>query len=250
MNKILIINILILMVLPNQLWATIQKAPTNAVTAQNVKQNLSLKQRVFSYLIQRKMRRLQAKQTTQNNILLRECVTITLKNGRTIWATILTMDDNKIVYKFCNSENTAEGTVLLEQVASVTDAQNRTIFNNRPKILKVGEPTKGDRYATLSISALGIALGSALLATIIFVSVGAGSFEGIFLGLGLFILGFGLLILSFISIIVSFIAGIMSLVQMATTPPQKEYSRLFAIVSTVVLGLFVLLMLIGLGAGL
>jgi hypothetical protein len=245
MNKILTFIILTFLALQNQVFATIQKVPENAVL-QHAKPHLSFKQKVFTYLIQRKIRRLNAKHATllaQKGNHLQECVTITLKNGRTISATIVSMDDKNIIYKLCDQPNIAEGTVSVEQVAHITDAQNRMIFNNQPRILKAGEPTKGDKNATISITALVIALGSVLIGFITALSSlfgGSDNFE---------ILGFILPILFLGGILVSFISGLASLVHMAHTPPQRESSKFLAVLSTIISGLFIVLLLLLLGTG-
>jgi hypothetical protein len=239
MNKILIINILILMVLPNQLWATIQKAPANAVTLQNVKPKLSLKQKVFTYLIQHKIRRLNAKspkRDTPKNRLLQECVTIRLTNGRTIWATIVNMDEENIRYKLCDDKDTAEGTVRVEQVANVTDAQNRTIFTNQPKRLKTGALTKGDRHARVSISAFLIAISSIILAILASASFSKGGEDGTQV-----LILIGAVIIYSIFMIASVIAGVLSWIDMLKTPPQNKNSKIFASVSTIILVLALLL---------
>jgi small nuclear ribonucleoprotein (snRNP)-like protein len=245
MNKILIIIILNLIVLQNEVFATIQKVSEKAVLLQKTKPHLSFKQKVFTYLIQRKMRHLNAKKSpifAPKGNHLQECVTITLKNGRTILGTIISMDDKNIAYKLCDQSNTAEGTVRIEQVAYVTDAQNRMIFNNQPKSQKTGEITKGDKNATISISALAIALGSVILA--FFSALSSFGNSG-----GDETLVSGLLIVFIIGIVVSLITGIMSLSQMAKTPPQRESSKFLAILSTIIAGLFVVLMLLNLSSG-
>jgi hypothetical protein len=245
MKKVLTFIFLSFLMLQKQAFATIQKAPENAVILQKTKPHLSFKQKVFTYLIQRKIRRFQAKQPTllaQKGNLLQECVTITLKNGRTILATILSMDDKNITYKLCDHANAAEGTVRIEQVSYVTDAQNRMIFNNQPKTLKTGASTSGDKNAITSISALIIALAAVILAFFSALSSfggGGGNSETMLIALALiFVVG----------IIVSFISGIMSLSHMATTPPQKDSSKFLAILSTIISGLFVVLMLLNLVA--
>ncbi len=246
MKKVLTFIILSFLMLQNEVFATIQKAPENAVLLQKTKPHLSFKQKVFTYLIRRKMRLLNAKQHTllvKKGNALEDCVTIRLKNGRSILATILSMDDKNITYKLCDHENTAEGIVRIEQVASVTDAQNRMIFNNQPKILKTGERTRGDKNATTSISALVIALGALILGiffafTALLDSLGNGGGENNA------VLSIILGIIFFVGILVSFITGIMSLSDMASTPPQKESSKFLAILSTIISGLFVALMLL------
>jgi small nuclear ribonucleoprotein (snRNP)-like protein len=217
----------------NQVFATIKKIPENVVALQNAKPSLSFKQKVFTYLIQRKIRHLAKKGN-----LLQECVTITLKNGRMISATIVSMDDKNIIYKRCDQTNATEDTVQVKQVAYVMDAQNRMIFNNQPQLLNASEPTKGDKNATISITSLVIALGSVLLAFIIALSSlfgNRGSFE---------IMGIILSFVFIIGILVSFISGMVGLGQMANTPPQKESSRFLAVLSTIISGLFVVLMLL------
>jgi hypothetical protein len=243
MKKALIFIVLSLMVLQNAAFATIQKTPEKAVHLQK----RSFKQKVFTYLIQRKIRRLNAKQPilfAQKGMGTEECVTITLKNGRSILATIVSMDDKNIAYKLCDHSNTAEGTVRVEQVLYVTDAQNRMIFNNQPKTLQTGVLTKGDKNATISISALAIALVSIILAFISALSAfgnGGSSEDGA--------IAIVLLLVFVIGIVVSLITGIMSLSQMATTPPQRESSKFLAILSTIIAGLFTVLILLNLSSG-
>ena len=241
MKKVLTFIVLNFLVLQNQVFATIQKVPEKAVVSQNAKPSLSFKQKVFTYLIQRKIRRLTAQQPvilTPKGHSLQECVTITLKNGRTISATIVSMDDKNITYKLCDQTNIAEGTVRIEQVAYVTDAQNRMIFNNQTKLLKAGEPTKGDRNAVVSITALVIALGAVILGFIVALSSLFESNEGSDS------LGIILSLLFVIGMLVSFITGIASLSDMAKVEPQKESSRFLAMLSTIVSGLFIVLMLL------
>ncbi len=238
MKKVLAFIILSFLMLQKPVFATIQKVPENAATLQKNKPHLSFKQKVFTYLLQRKIRLLNAKRHTllvKKGNGLDECVTITLKNGRSILATILSMDDKNITYKLCDHANATEGTVRIEQVASVTDAQNRMIFNNQPKRLKTGELTKGDKNAVTSITALVIALGSVLFGfiaafTSLFGFDGSSESSGILLML-IFVIG----------IVISFITGILSLSQMAKIEPQKDSSKFLAILSTIISGLFVLL---------
>jgi hypothetical protein len=237
MKKILIISILSLFFKQNDAFATIQKTPEKIVPLQK----LSFKQRLFTYLIQRKMRCLNAKQPmrfVQNGKDLQDYMTITLKNGSIILATIISMDDKNITYKRCEQSNTAQETVGLEQVAQVTDAQNRMIFNNLPKMLKAGELTRGDKNATVSIWAL-VAAFVAFLLTTIFAFASARDREG---GASALISGF--LLTFVIGIVVSFITGIISWVQTTTTPPQKEFSKFSAILSTLISGLCIVLMLL------
>jgi hypothetical protein len=237
--------------LQNQVFATIQPVSEKAAILQTTKPKGSLKQRIFTRLLQRKIRHLSATQPAlfaQKDSTGRECVTITLKNGRTILGTIISMDEKNITYKFCDHSNEAEGTIRVEQVAHVTDAQNRMIFNNQPTSVRTGVLTKGDKNATASVSALLIAFGAVILAFFAalssffnsFSNSGSSSGETLVIALALvFIIG----------IIVSFVTGIMSLTQMAKTPPQRESSKFLAILSTIVSGLFLLLMLLNLGAG-
>jgi hypothetical protein len=227
-----------LFLLQTQVFATIQS--TKAVL-QETKPHLSFKQRVFTYFMQRKIRRLKAQNPVffaQKDSSDRECVFIKLKQGQTISAKIISMDEKNIIYTLCNQANTAEGTVRLEQVNYVTDAQHRMIFNNQPKTRMMGVPTKGDKYARTSITALVIALGSLLLGIIsTFTGLFALDEEGIFAGLI-----FGLVFV--FGIITSFISGIMSLSQIAHTPPNQENSKFLAVLSTIIGGLFTLLLLL------
>jgi small nuclear ribonucleoprotein (snRNP)-like protein len=242
MKKTLIFIVFNFLMMQNAVFATIQKLPEKAVPLQETKPHFSFKQKVFTYLIQRKIRRLNAKQP-QKSKGLQDCVTITLKNGRTISATIISMDDKNIAYRLCDQVNTAEGNVRVEQVAYVTDAQNRTIFSNQPKMVKTGQPTSGDKNATASITALAIALGAAVLALFTLLSTfnlnGSSGGETTSIALSLiFVIG----------IVVSFITGLISLGQMATTPPQRDGSKFLAILSTIISGLFVLLMLLAIAS--
>jgi hypothetical protein len=241
MKKALLITLLNFFLLQNDAFATIQKIPENAV----LKPHLSFKQKVFTYFLQKKIRYALAQQP--NRIVPKDssghdCVQMKLKRGSTIAATIISMDDKTIIYKLCDHPNIAEGTIRLEQVAHVTDANQRIIFNNEPKSNRIGELTKGDKYSAASFAALGIALIAMLLAVVTGISILASSLGG--RSNGTETLFFALTLTFVVGMLVSFIAGIAALADMAKTPPQKSGSKFSATLSTILSGLVVLLMLV------
>jgi hypothetical protein len=244
MKKALLITLLNFFLLQNDAFATIQKIPENAV----LKPHLSFKQKVFTYFLQKKIRYALAQQPHRiapKDSSGHDCVQMKLKRGSTIAATIISMDDKIITYKLCDHLNIAEGTIRLELVAHIKDTNNRIIFNNEPnddKSNRIGELTKGDKYATTSVTALGIALVAMVLAIL-------AAFSALFVSLsgnssGTEMLFFALVLTFVVGMLVSFIAGIAALAHMAKTPPQKSGSKFSATLSTILSGLVVLLMLI------
>jgi hypothetical protein len=227
-------------------FAAIQPISEHTVTLRAAKPHLSFKEQVFAYFLQRKIQRLSTKQMpffASKDSSGRECVHILLKQGHTISATIVRTDDKNITYQLCNQENAAEGTLEIERVASITDAQNRIIFKNQPKVVLASEPNIGDKTASASIWVLLLGLLAGVLTIFFGVlaivdSLGrnnTGSNETLTVTFG---------ILFLLSIVSSLVLGIVSLVQQAKIPSQKLSSKIWAMLSTIISGIIILWLLL------
>ncbi|MEN9611087.1 MAG: hypothetical protein RLZZ628_1901 [Bacteroidota bacterium] len=249
MKKILVLLLLQFFCLQMTSFATI-RVDTGSIKAHlplkstGSKAPLTFKQRFFTYWLQKKIRYVaqQSNRIAQKDSSGQDCVQIKLKRGSTIAAMIVSMDDKTITYKLCESLNTGEGTIRLEQVARIIDANNKMIFNNEAKLSSAVELTKGDKYASISVNALGIALIAMVLAVgAAFLAIWGSLFSSSNQAEVLF----AALVLTFmIGTVVSFIAGIAALLQMAKMTPQKTLSKFSATLSTIISGAVLLLMLL------